>query len=66
MSNSPLCHPTLHDSNALGCGLGVLLLLNSGVTASLSSGISAMSAHKVSIPLKQVCARDALHRVTQV
>ncbi|KAL4440231.1 hypothetical protein ABPG75_003232 [Micractinium tetrahymenae] len=46
--------------NALGCALGVALLLNSGVTANLTAGISAMSAYKVAIPLKQIIFRAVL------
>lgn len=50
-------------SNALGCALGVALLLNSGVTANLNTGISAMSSYKVAIPLKEVCCKGAPRQV---
>ncbi|PSC67256.1 formate nitrite transporter [Micractinium conductrix] len=46
--------------NALGCALGVFLLLNSGVTPSLQTGIASISAAKVAIPLKQIVFRAVL------
>lgn len=40
--------------NIIGCGLGVVLLLNTGLNAQLANGINAISAAKVAYPLKEV------------
>lgn len=40
--------------NAVGCAIGVTLLLNSGVVPGLMQGITATSLAKISYPVKQV------------